>query len=164
MESARNLLADQRASIWMLSQFVKIRVGFPLILALLLVACSELTGPDTGSIRAKVLLEGQTDHSGVWVSLYFPAELGPEIVALNRKYPHIGVPISQQTEFDPRLAREVARTRTRKEGSFELKEVGEGDYIVVAQKEGYGDGMFLTLRSTNLGGLGLGRFEYHNGG
>jgi hypothetical protein len=35
----------------------------------------------------------------------------------------VGVPISQQTEFDHRLAEPVYTTKTKADGSFQLKDV-----------------------------------------
>ena len=37
---------------------------FLLILLLLFAACSKRTDPDAGSVRGKVILEGDRDHSG----------------------------------------------------------------------------------------------------
>jgi len=78
---------------------------------------------------------------------------------LNEKYLYIGIFISQGTEFDHRLAREVGNTSTGKDGSFELKDVGEGDYIVVAEKEGYGWRYVfdVAVNSQLVGGGGGGR-------
>ena len=97
----------------------------------------------------QVTLEGQTDHSGVRVSLYLPAELDAEVVDLNRRYPHIGVPISQRMEFDHRLARGAASTRTGKEGSFELEDVLKANTSSWPRR-GVGGDMFLKWWSATV--------------
>ena len=52
----------------------------------------------------RVTLEGQTDHSGVRVSLYLSAQRDQKILDLNEKYPYIKTFISQGTEFDQWLS------------------------------------------------------------
>ena len=49
-------------------------------------------------------LEGQENHSGVTVALYNLVEPDTAVVRLQKEFPFVGVPISQQTEFDHRLA------------------------------------------------------------
>ena len=107
------------------------------------VACSKLTGSDeSGSIGGKVILHdengrSQVDNSWVWGSLYEPVELDTALVSLNQRYPHIGVPISQGTEFGHRFAVGRAHAATARDGLFELKDVPKGEYIPAAHKEGY---------------------------
>ena len=109
------------------------------VAALLVGACSEnSTGNDTVTMSGTVTLEGQSDHSGITVSIYRPVELDPEIVAINQEYPNIGVQISQATEFDHRLETPVKSTTTNAAGAWEIADVEPGTYNVVAEKAGYG--------------------------
>ena len=106
---------------------------------LLLCACGKSpTGPETGTLTGTVLLEGQTNHSGITVALYKLAELDTTILRYNREYPNVGFPISQATEFDHRLGEVVAEAKTKQDGSFEIDGVEEGTYNLVAEKAGFG--------------------------
>jgi hypothetical protein len=82
-------------------------------------ACSKSpTPPDTFPLSGTVHLEGQEDHSGVTVALYNLVELDTAVVRLQKEFPLLGIPISQQTEFDHRLAEAVYTTKTKADGSF----------------------------------------------
>lgn len=85
------------------------------LLSFFLITCSTSTNSDKQVVfSGTVTLEGETDFSGVTVSLYNPVELDPSnsrtgqskgrtgtvLVRINREYPNIGVQISQETEFD----------------------------------------------------------------
>jgi hypothetical protein len=84
-------------------------------------ACSKTpTSPDTFSLAGTVHLEGQEDHSGVTVALYNLVELDTAVVRLQKEFPFMGIPISQQTEFDHRLVEPVCTTKTKADGSFQL--------------------------------------------
>ena len=74
------------------------------ILSLSLACSKHPTAPDTFSLAGTVHLEGQEDHSGVTVALYNLVEPDTAVVRLQKEFPFVGVPISQQTEFDHRLA------------------------------------------------------------
>jgi hypothetical protein len=83
-------------------------------------------------------LEGQSDHSGVTVALYALAALDTMVQRMNREFPMVGIPISQATEFDHRLAEPVYQTQTMADGSYKLEGVTEGSYNLVAVKPGFG--------------------------
>ena len=53
----------------------------------LLFTCSFLTNPDKTTVSGVVKLEGQTNHSGVKVSLYKLVDLDTTIVRINQQYP-----------------------------------------------------------------------------
>jgi len=113
------------------------------------------TSPDTGTLTGTVLLEGETDHSGIIVALYKLAELDTTILRYNREYPparrlfggNVDFPISQATEFacpvreklshrDHRLSKIVAEARTKQDGSFKKKGVQKGNYNPICNNEG----------------------------
>ena len=110
-----------------------------LLFVLLAVSCSKSpTDSRTGSLTGTVLLEGQTNHSGITVALYKLAELDTTILRYNREYPNVGFPISQATEFDHRLGEVAAEAKTKKDGSFNIDGVEQGTYNLVAEKAGFG--------------------------
>ncbi|MCK4696254.1 MAG: hypothetical protein KAT74_10850, partial [Candidatus Cloacimonetes bacterium] len=89
----------------------------------LLTSCSSPTSTPKGNLSGTVHLEGETEHSNITVAIYDLAELDPDIVSINQEYPHIGVIISQHTEFDHRLQTPVKYTETDAAGNFEIKKI-----------------------------------------
>ncbi|MCK6622853.1 MAG: hypothetical protein HUU32_15885 [Calditrichaceae bacterium] len=128
---------------------------FSLLSLIVLFSCSkDSSGPDnTVTVSGKVTLEGQSDHSGVTVSLYALVTLNPEIVAINQQYPAIGVKISQETEFDHRAGTAVYSTITNASGDWNIEKVEQGTYHVVAEKDGFGWRYALNLTAGNMGTL-----------
>ena len=119
----------------------KIKTYFPFTFFLfifLLVSCSSPTSTPKGNLTGVVHLESLSDHSSIIVALYDLAELDPEIVSINSQYPHIGVIITQHTEFDHRLQEPVKYTETDAEGYFEIKKIPTGIYNIVALKDSFG--------------------------
>ena len=109
------------------------------LFVLFAVSCSKSpTDSRTGTLTGTVLLEGQTDHSGITVTLYKLAELDTTILRYNREYPNVGFPISQATEFDHRMGELVAESKTGVDGSFEIENIPQGEYNFVAQRQGFG--------------------------
>ncbi|TVL96079.1 MAG: hypothetical protein CV087_23930, partial [Candidatus Brocadia sp. WS118] len=109
--------------------------------SLILFSCSKngTEGNDnTITVSGKVTLEGESDYSGVMVSLYKPVELDPELVAINQQYPNIGVQISQETEFDHQEETASYNTTTNANGEWSIENVQSGTFHIVITKEGYG--------------------------
>ena len=111
---------------------------FTFFLLILFTSCSSPTSTPKGSLSGTVNLEGQADHSEIMVAIYDLAELDPDIVSINQEYPHIGVIISQHTEFDHRLQTPVKYTETDAAGNFEIKKIPTGTYNIVALKDSFG--------------------------
>src|SRR4030066_92417 len=105
------------------------------ILSLSLACSKHPTAPDTFSLSGTVHLEGQEDHSGVTVALYNLVEPDTAVVRLQKEFPYVGIPISQQTEFDHRLAEPVYQTKTKADGFFKLSKVDESTYNLVAFRD-----------------------------
>src|SRR3990172_2233001 len=103
------------------------------------ISCSKTPiSPDTFSLSGTVHLEGQEDHSGVTVALYNLVEPDTAVVRLQKEFAFVGVTISQQTEFDHRLAEAVYTTTTKADGSFHFSGVEKNTYNLAAFKNGYG--------------------------
>gem|GEM_PF-3327362 len=108
------------------------------LLSLLLLSCTNTTSTQTGSLAGTVQLEGETDHSGIVIGIFELAELDPDIVEANTKWPHIGVKINQHTEFDHRFGTLVKTGETDASGYFEINNIPTGVYNVVAIKDSFG--------------------------
>jgi hypothetical protein len=104
----------------------------------LVLSCSSPTETPRGDLTGVVNLEGETDPSNITVALYDLAVLDPDSVSVNQQYPHIGVIITQHTEFDHRLQEPVKYTETDAEGYFEIKKIPTGTYNIVALKDSFG--------------------------
>ena len=112
---------------------------FCLLSFVFILSCSRTPTRSEGfTLSGRVVLEDTTDYSGVRVSLYRPVELDTALVRINQEYPNIGVQISQETEFDHREHTPVYTTTTDKDGNWKIEGVEEGEYNIVAEKEGWG--------------------------
>ncbi len=102
--------------------------------------CSKSSNPSSSSssISGAVTLEQSTGHAGVTVRLYHPPEFDPDLVGQQDQHPSVGVPITPRMLFDHRGASFTASTETGADGSYAFSGVAEGEYIVVAEMEGYG--------------------------
>ncbi len=63
--------------------------SFLLLIIITLLSCT--TQPQSGSLSGTIQLQGEADHSGIIIGVYELAELDPDIVEANQKWPHIGV-------------------------------------------------------------------------
>ncbi|RLC47086.1 MAG: hypothetical protein DRH57_04715 [Candidatus Cloacimonadota bacterium] len=109
-----------------------------IVLLLFFTSCDSTKPDNNGSLSGKILLDGETDHSGITVGVYKLAELNPDIVEINRKYSQIGVIINQHTEFDHRTGTLVKQTSTNADGNFKISDIPNGKYNVVAIKDSFG--------------------------
>ena len=102
-------------------------------------SCSnESTNPRTLTFSGTVSLEGETNYSGVKVSLYELIELDSTLAEINQRYPGVGVLIDQETEFDPRQNTPAYSTITDGLGNWRIEDVPVGSYNVVAEKDSFG--------------------------
>ncbi|MFQ5707299.1 MAG: NosD domain-containing protein [bacterium] len=109
------------------------------LLLVLINSCSQSpNGAKTGSISGQVLLENQSTHGGVTVALYETASLDSLTDALTRQYLNSSFLLSQPAIFDHRQANSISETTTSADGSFKLEKIPEGEYNVVAEKDGFG--------------------------
>ncbi len=110
------------------------------LFAILITSCGERQQYLTGSLSGYIVLEGDdvVDNSGIVVELYKAVSLDTTITRVNLDYPHIGVHISQETEFDHRLSNPIKSGVTNPNGSFEFKGVPVGKYNLFAYKDNWG--------------------------
>ena len=106
------------------------------ILCALLGGCFELNSHSGGKITGQVILEQESNCSGVQAMLFLPVSVDSEELPPDRAT--VGVEISQQTDFDHRLAAQVATATTGPDGYFQFKEVPQGCYVLVLSKRGFG--------------------------
>jgi len=119
-----------------------------LCLAFLITLCfsSCSTKIKTGSLAGSVILVNDTgdpvndpaDFSGVTVAIYELAELDSTLARINTEYPQVGVPISQETEFDHRKNNPLKTTVSNPDGSYNINDVDPGVYIVALLLEHWG--------------------------
>jgi len=105
---------------------------------LVLCHCSNPSSPSTGTVTGTVVLENQTDNAGVTVKLYAPAEIDPDLADLQSLHPNIGITLNQKVIFDHRLADLIATANTAANGSYSLKNLPIGRFVLVAEKDGFG--------------------------
>ena len=120
----------------------------PILLATLMfiTSCGGGTDPKFGSLTGAVALINDSgdpsndpvDYSGITVALYEAVALDTVIVRINMEHPNIGLPISQETEFDHRLHTPVVSAQTDGTGAFKFSKLRTGKYILVYHKEGWG--------------------------
>ena len=111
------------------------RVVFFLLVVCLLVGCTSDPSA-TASLTGTISILGTDDYSGVTVALYAPAYLDTTLVRINQEYPHIGVIINQETEFDHRLQSPVTYTQTDVTGNYQLNNIKPDKYNLALLKEG----------------------------
>ncbi len=119
-------------------------------------ACNSSTSPKTGTLTGRVELVNDTgnpeldpvDFSGVRIAIYELTTLDTTITRINREYPHIGVMIGQDTEFDHRDSMPIYKTITASDGSFSQGSVALGRYNVVISKENWGIRYFHNIQIT----------------
>ena len=66
-------------------------IHYPLFILIIITLLSCTTSPQSGSLSGTIQLQGESDHSGIIIGVYELAELDPDIVEANQKWPHIGV-------------------------------------------------------------------------
>lgn len=113
-------------------------IHYSLFILLIITLSFCTTGPQTGSLIGTVNLEGESDHSGIMIGIYEQVILDTTITRINNKYPHIGIKISQHTEFDHRFSTLIKTGETDASGYFEIGNISTGVYNVVAIKDSFG--------------------------
>lgn len=118
--------------------FLSIKLFLILFILFVFLGCPTKPDDPTGSISGSVYLDNESNHSGITISVYNLAELDTKIVDINTEYPHIGVIINQQTQFDHRFQTAIKTSITNEDGDFEVKNIPVGVYNIVISKDNYG--------------------------
>jgi hypothetical protein len=110
----------------------QMRIFFILLISLSLLACV------TDNTENATLIGTVTCNlQDVTVAVYAQTALDTTLVRINREFPHIGIQISQETEFDHRMQSPVTMTKTDVLGEYKIDKVKPGRYNLVFLKEGY---------------------------
>ncbi len=128
--------------------FVKLTYLLIALCLLIFISCSP-TKPTGKTISGKVTLEQTSDFSNVKVSIYNLPQIDTSISNALKKYLSLssGIDLSIFL-FDHRKQKPIAQTLTDKDGNFSISNIPDGEYIIFAQKEGYGWRYFKISTST----------------
>ena len=122
---------------------------YPLVIIMMIFtmqSCKTTSSTAKGSITGLILLDGETDHSGIVVSI-FTAGLVPEKVRqIRQDYPQLAFPINDQVIFDHRDFAPLKTVFTSETGSFAFEKLPYGEYIIAYSKEGWGYNYLYDLR------------------
>ncbi len=118
----------------------RIRIAYFLALCLMmsLVSCGKTTSSDKGVVAGKITLDGQTDNSGVLVSIYLAGVVPEKVHSINNDYPQVAFQVTDKVCFDHRSFTPLATTTTNQEGKFSFGELPYDKYIIAYNKEGWG--------------------------
>ncbi len=119
---------------------------FPLLFTLL-ISCSP-TKPSGRTISGKVVLEDTTDFSNVKVLIFNLPQIDTSIFNPLKRFNFMfGDPYMYF--FDHRKQKPIAQTSTDKNGNFSFSNIIDGEYILFAQKDGYGWNYIKILTVSN---------------
>lgn len=136
---------------------------FILLVFIILSSCTSTTSSQTGNLSGTIQLEGETNHSNITVGIYELVTLDTTITRINAKYPHIGIKISQHTEFDHRFAEPIRETQTDANGNFKITDIPTGRYNFVVMKHGFGFRYIYNVQ-INEGSNSLSNFTLDSNG
>lgn len=108
------------------------------LMCLMLVSCVSSTKVESGTIIGTVLLDEESDHSDIIVSIYKANVVSQELKDINLKYPNIGFHVNDSIMFDHRISTPIKRVSTSINGAFSFDKMPYGEYIIVYEKEGWG--------------------------
>ncbi|MCD4828948.1 MAG: hypothetical protein K8R90_05910 [Candidatus Cloacimonetes bacterium] len=108
-----------------------------MLAAIFLSGCGgDSTEPSSNSIIGQVLLDGETDHSGITIAVYATPQ-DSELEAIRHQYPQTGMSLSNPL-FDHRFHTPLATIETDADGNFKISGLSIAEYIVVAFKSDFG--------------------------
>ena len=100
--------------------------------------CKSNTSGQEGIVTGVIQLDGETDHSGIVVSIYNAGIVPEEISQIQDEYPQLAFPIDDKVLFDHREHEALHSVYTDNEGSFSFPKLPYDEYIVAYSKEGWG--------------------------
>jgi len=120
---------------------MKIKIIYFVIIALVsivLFSCDSGTKIQKGVISGVIILDGQTDYSGITVMLYSTDIVPEKLKEINKQYPQLAFPLKDKHIFDHRERTPLFTVVTNNNGFFSFPEVVYGKYIITYLKEGWG--------------------------
>ena len=108
------------------------------LVAILLCSCDSNTKIQKGVISGVIILDGQTDYSGITVMLYSTDIVPEKLKEINKQYPQLAFPLKDKHIFDHRERTPLFTVVTNNNGFFSFPEVVYGKYIITYLKEGWG--------------------------
>lgn len=109
-----------------------------LVILFCLISCSGSTSSKVGKVTGNITLDGQSDFSGISVSIYSAGVVPEKVTGINNDYPQVAFQVTDQVCFDHRSYTPLATTTTNQEGFFEFGELPYNEYIIAYSKEGWG--------------------------
>lgn len=100
--------------------------------------CNSNTSGQEGIVTGVIQLDGETDHSGIVVSIYNAGIVPEEISQIQDEYPQLAFPIDDKVLFDHREHEDLHSVYTDNGGSFSFPKLPYDEYIVAYSKEGWG--------------------------
>ncbi|MFA6887744.1 MAG: hypothetical protein WCQ65_12345, partial [Fermentimonas sp.] len=105
---------------------------------LIFTGCNSNTSGQVGNVTGVIQLEGETDHSGIVVSIYNAGIVPEDISQIQDEYPQLAFPIDDKALFDHREHEALHSVYSDNEGNFSFPKLPYDEYIVAYSKEGWG--------------------------
>jgi len=121
-------------------KFKRIMLFWLVLFVITIVAssCTKSTESEKGIISGSIHLDGETDHSGIFISIYHGDIIPEELSRINNTYPQLAFPIEDKHIFDHRAYTPIQIVQTDQIGRFETTPLDFGKYIICYYKEGWG--------------------------
>ncbi|RPI03490.1 MAG: right-handed parallel beta-helix repeat-containing protein [Calditrichaeota bacterium] len=105
---------------------------------------------ETTNFTGVVKLSGESDYSGVTVSLYPAAEIDTVLINRQLQFPSIAPVLSQSLVFDHRTVEPIYTTQTDVAGFFQFSDIPVAEYNLVVERRGFGWKYFYDVNETSL--------------
>ncbi|MCB5235036.1 MAG: hypothetical protein LHW60_07350 [Candidatus Cloacimonetes bacterium] len=122
---------------------------FLILFLIQLFSCESSSSKKDGGISGTVALFGESDCSGVVVSLYSLAVPDSSCNRIWREHRHIGVELKQENIFEHTDNVPLYSTLSSVDGKFSIANIKPGTYNLVAEKEGWGHRHIYSIDVSN---------------
>jgi len=126
-------------------RIVLISMMIMLLANLTLCSCDSSTSSSKGSIVGTILLDGETDHSGIVVSIYNARNVPTELSQVLEEYPQLSFQLDSKVIFDHREQDALHTALTNADGKFSFDDIPYSDYIITYRKEGWGYNNYFNI-------------------
>lgn len=109
-----------------------------LVASIVLSSCTNSTESEKGIISGSIMLNGESDHSGISIAIYRAQIIPEELAMINMDYPQLPYPIEDKHIFDHREFPPLQVIHTDVTGRFMSSQLAYGKYILCYHKEGWG--------------------------